>query len=135
VSVDSAFHKWSEKMFAFLWWLIIGLVAGALARLLIPGRQPMGMLMTMVLGLVGSVVGGLISSVVFVDHRRGDCAGRLRRVQQPQNGLRRVVASGVETIGVSRLIGESDGLGRYSLWHRRDMWPGALEVAGFGCNG
>jgi uncharacterized membrane protein YeaQ/YmgE (transglycosylase-associated protein family) len=55
----------SEKMFAFLWWLIIGLVAGALARLLIPGRQPMGMLMTMVLGLVGSVVGGLISSVVF----------------------------------------------------------------------
>ena len=52
-------------MLAFIWWLIVGLVTGALARLLIPGRQPMGLLMTMILGLVGSVVGGLISSMVF----------------------------------------------------------------------
>jgi uncharacterized membrane protein YeaQ/YmgE (transglycosylase-associated protein family) len=49
----------------FLWWLIIGLIAGGLARLLIPGRQPMGLLMTMILGLVGSVVGGLISTAIF----------------------------------------------------------------------
>ena len=49
----------------FLWWLIIGLIAGGLARLLIPGKQPMGLLMTMILGLVGSVVGGLISTVIF----------------------------------------------------------------------
>jgi uncharacterized membrane protein YeaQ/YmgE (transglycosylase-associated protein family) len=49
----------------FLWWLIIGLIAGGLARLLIPGRQPMGLLMTMILGLVGSGVGGLISTAVF----------------------------------------------------------------------
>jgi len=52
-------------MFAFLWWLIIGLVAGGLARLLIPGRQPMGMFLTLLLGLVGSVIGGLISSAIF----------------------------------------------------------------------
>jgi uncharacterized membrane protein YeaQ/YmgE (transglycosylase-associated protein family) len=37
----------------FLWWLIIGLIAGGVARLLIPGKQPMGLLMTMILGLVG----------------------------------------------------------------------------------
>jgi uncharacterized membrane protein YeaQ/YmgE (transglycosylase-associated protein family) len=49
----------------FLWWLIIGLIAGGLARLLIPGKQPMGLLMTMILGLVGSVVGGLISTAIF----------------------------------------------------------------------
>ena len=49
----------------FLWWLIIGLIAGGLARLLIPGKQPMGVLMTMILGLVGSLVGGLISTVIF----------------------------------------------------------------------
>ena len=49
----------------FLWWLIIGLIAGGLARLLIPGRQPMGLLMTMILGLVGSMVGGLISTAIF----------------------------------------------------------------------
>lgn len=52
-------------MFSFLWWLIIGLVAGALARILIPGQQPMGCLVTMVLGLVGSVVGGFMSSLIF----------------------------------------------------------------------
>lgn len=45
--------------------MIIGLVAGGLARLLIPGKQPMGLLLTMILGLVGSVIGGLISTVIF----------------------------------------------------------------------
>jgi uncharacterized membrane protein YeaQ/YmgE (transglycosylase-associated protein family) len=52
-------------MLGFIWWLLIGLVAGLLARLLIPGRQPMGWVMTMVLGLVGSVIGGFISSLIF----------------------------------------------------------------------
>jgi uncharacterized membrane protein YeaQ/YmgE (transglycosylase-associated protein family) len=49
----------------FLWWLIIGLIAGGVARLLIPGKHAMGLLMTMILGLVGSVVGGLISTAIF----------------------------------------------------------------------
>ena len=44
----------------FIGWLIVGLIAGALARLLVPGRQPMGIFMTMVLGLIGSFVGGAI---------------------------------------------------------------------------
>src|SRR4051794_40316061 len=52
-------------MLSFLWWLIIGLVAGAIARLLIPGRQPMGWVMTMVLGLLGSILGGLVSWAIF----------------------------------------------------------------------
>ena len=41
--------------------LIVGLIAGALARLILPGRDPMGCLMTAVLGIVGSFVGGLIA--------------------------------------------------------------------------
>jgi uncharacterized membrane protein YeaQ/YmgE (transglycosylase-associated protein family) len=49
-------------------WLIVGLVAGALARLLVPGRDPMGILGTLVLGLVGSLLGGLLGSVLV----RGD---------------------------------------------------------------
>ena len=52
-------------MMAFLWWLVIGLVAGGLARLLVPGRQAMGWVMTIVLGLVGSLVGGFISSIIW----------------------------------------------------------------------
>jgi uncharacterized membrane protein YeaQ/YmgE (transglycosylase-associated protein family) len=42
-------------------WLLVGLVAGAVARLLVPGRDPMGVVGTLVLGLVGSLVGGLIA--------------------------------------------------------------------------
>ncbi|MEX2027061.1 MAG: GlsB/YeaQ/YmgE family stress response membrane protein [Pirellulaceae bacterium] len=42
-------------------WVVFGLVIGLIARLLYPGRQPMGLLTTMVLGIVGSLVGGFIS--------------------------------------------------------------------------
>jgi uncharacterized membrane protein YeaQ/YmgE (transglycosylase-associated protein family) len=52
-------------MFSLLGWVVIGLIAGALARLLIPGRQSMGIFMTMLLGIVGSFVGGFISSLIF----------------------------------------------------------------------
>jgi len=33
-------------MLSFIWWLIIGLIAGALARLIMPGKDPMGVLAT-----------------------------------------------------------------------------------------
>ncbi len=52
-------------MLAFIWWLIVGVVAGLIARALIPGRQPMGLLMTMILGLAGSLIGGFISTLLF----------------------------------------------------------------------
>lgn len=55
-------------MFSFLWWLIIGLIAGALARLILPGKDPMGLLATMILGIVGSIVGGLVAGLIW----RGD---------------------------------------------------------------
>ncbi len=41
----------------FIWALIIGLVVGALAKLIMPGKDPGGMLITMVLGVAGSLVG------------------------------------------------------------------------------
>jgi uncharacterized membrane protein YeaQ/YmgE (transglycosylase-associated protein family) len=50
-----------ETLAAIIAWAIFGLIIGAVARLLVPGRQPMGMLMTMVLGIVGSLAGGMIS--------------------------------------------------------------------------
>lgn len=45
--------------------LVVGLVAGALARLLVPGRQRMSIAMTIVLGVVGSFVGGLLGYLLF----------------------------------------------------------------------
>jgi uncharacterized membrane protein YeaQ/YmgE (transglycosylase-associated protein family) len=48
-------------------WLVIGLIAGFLARLLVPGRDPMGFVATLVLGLVGSLVGGFLAAALFGD--------------------------------------------------------------------
>lgn len=45
-------------------WLLIGLIAGALARFLVPGRDPMGWLGTLALGLVGSLIGGFLGDLV-----------------------------------------------------------------------
>ena len=44
--------------------LIVGLIAGALARLLMPGRDPLGILGTIVLGIAGSFVGGFLQNLV-----------------------------------------------------------------------
>jgi uncharacterized membrane protein YeaQ/YmgE (transglycosylase-associated protein family) len=45
--------------------LLIGLVAGFIARALVPGPDPMGWLGTMVLGIVGSLVGGTLAALLF----------------------------------------------------------------------
>jgi uncharacterized membrane protein YeaQ/YmgE (transglycosylase-associated protein family) len=45
--------------------LIVGLIAGALARLILPGRDPMGIGMTALLGIAGSFVGGFIGNLIW----------------------------------------------------------------------
>jgi uncharacterized membrane protein YeaQ/YmgE (transglycosylase-associated protein family) len=45
-------------------WLLIGLIAGALARFLVPGDDPMGFFGTMLLGLIGSLVGGFLGNLL-----------------------------------------------------------------------
>ncbi len=45
--------------------VVVGLIAGALARLLVPGKQSMSILTTMVLGIVGSFVGGFLGYLLF----------------------------------------------------------------------
>jgi uncharacterized membrane protein YeaQ/YmgE (transglycosylase-associated protein family) len=45
--------------------IVIGLIAGALARLIVPGRQEMSVLMTIVLGIIGSFVGGFLGYLIF----------------------------------------------------------------------
>lgn len=50
-----------------LWFLIVGLIAGFLARAIVPGKDPMGLVATLVLGVVGSFVGGFIFSLFQSD--------------------------------------------------------------------
>ena len=49
-----------ETVVALIGWALFGLVAGAIARLLVPGRQAIGLGMTMLLGIAGSFIGGFI---------------------------------------------------------------------------
>jgi uncharacterized membrane protein YeaQ/YmgE (transglycosylase-associated protein family) len=46
-------------------WIVVGLIAGALARLIMPGRDPMGIFATIVLGIIGSLVGGFVSMAIW----------------------------------------------------------------------
>ena len=64
-------------MLHFVWWLIIGLIAGALARLIMPGKDPMGLLATIVLGVLGSLVGGFVSTLIFAPSDTGFHPGGL----------------------------------------------------------
>jgi uncharacterized membrane protein YeaQ/YmgE (transglycosylase-associated protein family) len=50
--------------------IIIGLIAGAIARLLVPGRQDISIVGTIVLGIVGSFIGGFLGYLLF--HKDGD---------------------------------------------------------------
>lgn len=45
--------------------IIIGLIAGAIARFVVPGPDPMGWIGTIVLGIVGSFVGGFLANLIF----------------------------------------------------------------------
>ena len=48
-----------------LYFIIFGLVIGAIARFVVPGRQSIGLLKTMILGCVGSLLAGTIASLIF----------------------------------------------------------------------
>jgi uncharacterized membrane protein YeaQ/YmgE (transglycosylase-associated protein family) len=45
-----------------LWWVLVGLVAGGLARFIMPGRTPMGCLLTVLIGIGGALLGGFIGA-------------------------------------------------------------------------
>jgi uncharacterized membrane protein YeaQ/YmgE (transglycosylase-associated protein family) len=55
--------------------LVVGLIAGAIAKLLMPGRDPGGILVTMLLGVAGSIVAYLLGSAVGWYDRAGEGPG------------------------------------------------------------
>jgi uncharacterized membrane protein YeaQ/YmgE (transglycosylase-associated protein family) len=48
-----------------LGWIVLGLIAGAIAKLILPGRQGGGWIVTLLLGVVGALLGGWLGSVLF----------------------------------------------------------------------
>lgn len=51
-------------MFAIIGFLVFGLVVGAIARLIKPGRQHLSIFMTLLLGVVGSLIGGVVATAL-----------------------------------------------------------------------
>lgn len=49
----------------FLGWIVLGLIAGALAKLILPGKQGGGIIATLLLGVVGAILGGWLGSMIF----------------------------------------------------------------------
>jgi uncharacterized membrane protein YeaQ/YmgE (transglycosylase-associated protein family) len=47
-------------MFGVIGWIVFGLIVGALAKLLMPGRDPGGFIVTMLLGIAGALLGGFV---------------------------------------------------------------------------
>jgi uncharacterized membrane protein YeaQ/YmgE (transglycosylase-associated protein family) len=60
-----SFHQEDTVLGLIISLIIVGLIAGALARLIIPGKQNLSILMTIVLGIVGSFVGGFLGFLIF----------------------------------------------------------------------
>ena len=51
---------------AIIGWIIIGLIAGALAKFVMPGDDPGGFIITILLGIAGAIVGGFLASLIGI---------------------------------------------------------------------
>jgi uncharacterized membrane protein YeaQ/YmgE (transglycosylase-associated protein family) len=46
----------------WLYWILLGLIAGTLAKFLVPGRDPSGCIITILLGIIGALIGGFLGT-------------------------------------------------------------------------
>ena len=66
-------------MFSFLWMCLIGLIAGAVAKFIMPGKDPGGIIITMLLGIAGSILAGYLGRVLGF-YQEGQPAGFIMSV-------------------------------------------------------
>jgi len=67
-------HAREVAMFGVLGWILFGLIVGALAKLVMPGRDPGGIFVTILLGIVGALLGGWIGQAMGL-YRPNEPAG------------------------------------------------------------
>lgn len=51
---------------SLIFWIIVGLAAGALAKLIMPGDDPGGIIVTMLIGIAGAIVGGFLAGLIGI---------------------------------------------------------------------
>src|ERR1041384_5016633 len=64
-------------MFAIIGWIVFGLIAGLIAKAIMPGRDPGGVIITILLGIVGSLIGGFVGRALFGYGRAANDTGDL----------------------------------------------------------
>jgi uncharacterized membrane protein YeaQ/YmgE (transglycosylase-associated protein family) len=65
VSARAERQEKEEIMIAIIGWIIFGLIAGLIAKAIMPGRDPGGAIITILIGIAGSVIGGFIGQALF----------------------------------------------------------------------
>ena len=66
-------------MFGVLGWILFGLVAGVIAKLLMPGRDPGGFIVTILLGIAGAFLGGFLGQAMGL-YAEGEPAGLIMSI-------------------------------------------------------
>ena len=67
-------------MIAFIGWIVFGLIAGLIAKAIMPGKDPGGCIITILIGIAGSLIGGFIGRALF---GYGRSYGDSRDLSQP----------------------------------------------------
>src|ERR1041384_7627877 len=81
----------------WLWWIIIGLIAGAIAKAIVPGRDPGGCLITILLGIGGAVLAGFLGQQLGW-YRQGEGAGFIA-----------AIVGAVVILGIYRMVASRRG--------------------------
>jgi uncharacterized membrane protein YeaQ/YmgE (transglycosylase-associated protein family) len=67
-----------------LGWIILGLIAGSLAKAILPGEYPGGLIVATIIGVVGAILGGFLGQVVF-NKDTVQCSSRVPRCPAPRS--------------------------------------------------
>lgn len=90
-------------MFGILAWIIFGLIAGLIAKALMPGKDPGGCVITTLLGIVGAVIGGFIGRSLLGYGRATDSMGDINKPEFLMSLVLAVVGA-IIVLAVYRLI-------------------------------
>ena len=90
-------------MIAILGWIIFGLIAGLIAKAIMPGKDPGGAIITILLGIAGAIIGGFIGQALFGYGRAVNDTGDINQPGFLMSLVLSVVGA-IVLLGVYRLI-------------------------------
>ncbi len=90
-------------MIAIIGWIIFGLIAGLIAKAIMPGRDPGGAIITILIGIAGSVIGGFLGQALFGYGRSVNDSGDLSRPGFLMSLVLSVIGA-IVLLGIYRLI-------------------------------